>query len=98
MRNKIFLLSFILVCNSLTATAFSFKSKDHRKEEAKYIHKVLKEEEKEKYERRDLEYDPSGFMTKEAYESLSGYRDKSEDKIEIPITGNKEDITEDYWS
>ena len=48
------------------------------------MHKVLKEEEKEKYERRDLEYDPSGFMTKDAYETLSGYRDKSEDKIEIP--------------
>ena len=74
MRNKIFLLSFILVCNSLTASAISFSSKDARKKEAEYVHKVLKEEEKEKYERRDLEYDPSGFMTKDAYETLSGYK------------------------
>ena len=84
MRYKIFLLSLIFTCNSLSVHAWSFPTKDARKKEAEYIHKVLKEDEKEKYERRDLDYDPSGFMTKDAYDTLSGYRDKSEDKIEIP--------------
>lgn len=74
----------------MPASAWPFSTKDARKKEAEYIHKVLKEEEKEKYERKDLDYDPSGFMTQDAYEELSGYRDKSEDKIEIPKVNNSD--------
>lgn len=64
--------------------AFSFKKKDAREREAKYVHNVLKQEEKEKYERKKLDYKPSGLMTVEEYEALSTYKDKSEDKVEIP--------------
>ena len=84
MHNKVLLLLVILLSNSLSVYSFGINSGDLRKKEAKHIHKVLKEEEKEKYKRKSFDYEPSGFMTKDAYEALSGYRDKSNDKIDIP--------------
>ena len=70
--------------NSLSVSAFSFRKKEARDREAEYIHNVLKQEEKEKYERKKLDYKPSGYMTVEEYEALSTYRDKSAEEIEIP--------------
>ena len=84
MRKGIFLLVLILFLNSLSVSAFSFRKKEARDREAEYIHNVLKQEEKEKYERKKLDYKPSGYMTVEEYESLSTYRDKTRDDIEIP--------------
>lgn len=84
MRKGIFLLALILFLNSLSVSAFSFRKKEARDREAEYIHNVLKQEEKEKYERKKLDYKPSGYMTVEEYESLSTYRDKTRDDIEIP--------------
>lgn len=84
MYKRIFLLSFVILLNSLNADAFSFKKKDAREREAEYILNVLKEEEKEKYERKKFNYTPSGYMTVEEYEALSTYKDKSQDNIEIP--------------
>lgn len=65
-------------------SAFEFKKKDARQKEAEYINNVLKEEEKEKYERQKFNYKPSGYMTVEEYEALSEYKDKTENKIEVP--------------
>ena len=84
MYKRIFLLSFIILLNSLNADAFSFKKKDAREREAEYILNVLKQEEKERYERKKLDYKPSGYMTVEEYEALSTYKDKSQQNIEIP--------------
>lgn len=84
MRKGIFLLVLILFLNSLSVSAFSFRKKEARDREAEYIHNVLKQEEKEKYERKKLDYKPSGYMTVEEYEALSTYRDKSAEEIEIP--------------
>lgn len=67
-------------------------SSDARKKEAKYIQKVLKEEEKEKYQRKVLDYKPSGYMTRQEYEALSEYKDKTQEKIEIPKVVNESDM------
>ena len=84
MRKRIFLLTAAVLISSISVEAFSFKKKDARQREAEYVHNVLKQEEKEKYERKKLDYKPSGLMTVEEYEALSTYKDKSQDKIEIP--------------
>ena len=84
MRKSVLLLAAVLFLNSLCVSAFTFKKKDARQKEAKYIHNVLTKEEKEKKNKKKLDYKPSGFMTVEEYEALSVYRDKMEDKVEIP--------------
>jgi len=66
--------------------------KDARQKEAEYIHNVLKQEEAEKYGRKKFNYKPSGYMTVEEYEALSQYKDKAEDKIEIPKTPKGSDM------
>ncbi len=81
--NKLLIL-IIVSSISLPALAFELIHKDARQKEAEYIHKILKEEEKEKYERKMLDYNPSGYMTTEEYESLSRYKDKSTENYEIP--------------
>ncbi len=84
MRQFILLLISAIILGSLSAYAFSFSKNDIRSKEAQYNHKVLKQEEKEIYERKKLNYKPSGYMTVDEYEALSSYKDKSSDKIEIP--------------
>ena len=78
--------------NSISVSAFSFRKKEARDREAEYIHNVLKQEEKEKYERKKLDYKPSGYMTVEEYEALSVYRDKFQEKIEIPKKVRESDM------
>ena len=59
------LLSIIMFANSVQA--FEIIKKDARQKEALYIHKVHKNEEKEKLGRKKENYKPSGFMTVEEY-------------------------------
>lgn len=58
--------------------------KDVNKQEAKYEHKVAKQEEKEKYERAKMNRHPSGYMTLAQYEALSAPKDRMEIDVEIP--------------
>lgn len=57
---------------------------DAREQEMRYIHNLQKQEVKEKYERKVLDRNPSGFMTVEEYEMLSAPKDKTTLDIEIP--------------
>ena len=85
MRIQIFALAVILLCNVSSAQALSFNtSQDERAKEAKYILKVKKEEEKENYNKKKFFYSKSGFMTVDEYEELSKYKDKTQEKSEIP--------------
>lgn len=84
MRNRILILALVLFLSASVTLAFEFKKKDAREKEAEYIHKVLKEEEAEKYGRKKFNYKPSGYMTVSEYEALSEYKDKSLDKVEVP--------------
>ena len=59
-------------------------SKNTTEQEIKYVHKVNKQEEKEKYQRAKLNRNPSGYMTMEEYEALSAPKDKLTEKVEIP--------------
>ncbi len=81
MRFKILLLILTIFISSCTVYAFK---KDVREREAEYLLNVQKQEEKEKYERKKLDYKPSGYMTVDEYENLSRYRDKSNDEIKFP--------------
>lgn len=49
---------------------------DVNKKEAKYVHNVQKQEEKQKYEKRVMDLTPSGYMTVEEYELLSTPKDR----------------------
>lgn len=84
MRKRILLLSLAVLFSSCATLAFEFRKKDARQKEAEYIHNVLKEEEKEKYGRQKFNYKPSGYMTVEEYEALSKYKDKTDEKPEVP--------------
>lgn len=68
------LLSIIMFANSVQA--FEIIKKDARQKEAQYIHKVHKNEEKEKLGRKKENYKPSGFMTVEEYNELSKYTEE----------------------
>ncbi len=81
MRLRILLLILVILCSNCTVYALK---KDAREREAEYVHKIQKQEEKEKYERKKFDYKPSGYMTVEEYENLSQYRDKTSDKIAFP--------------
>lgn len=58
--------------------------KDMTKKEAKYIHNVNKQEEKEKFKRAKLNRKPSGYMTVEEYELLSAPKDRMTEEVDIP--------------
>lgn len=60
------------------------QDKDVNKQEAKYEHKVAKQEEKEKYERAKVNRHPSGYMTVAEYETLSAPKDRMTMEVEIP--------------
>lgn len=57
---------------------------DMNKKEAKYIHNVNKEAEKEKFQRAKLNRNPSGYMTVEEYELLSTPKDRMTVEVDIP--------------
>jgi hypothetical protein len=65
---------------------------DVNKQEAKYIYSVQKQEEKEKYEKRVLDRNPSGYMTVEEYELLSTPKDRMTIDIEVPQTPTPPDL------
>jgi len=88
MLKKVLLL---LICITFTAkpsfAAFKnpfSKTKDARSEDLKYQYEVLKDDEKYRMEKRILNRTPSGFMTVEEYEALSGYKNKDELEFDIP--------------
>ncbi len=58
----------------------------------KYEKKVLKQEEKEKYERAKLNLTPSGYMTMEEYETLSVTKDKTKESIDAPKSEKPSDM------
>ena len=66
--------------------------KDVNKKEAKYVHQVEKQEEKEKFEKQKTERNPSGYMTVAEYETLSMPKDRMEMEIEIPKTPTPYDM------
>lgn len=57
---------------------------DVNKKEAKYIHNVQKQEEKQKYEKKIMDRNPSGYMTVEEYELLSAPKDRMTMEVEVP--------------
>lgn len=57
---------------------------DVNKKEAKYVHNVKKQDEKEKYEKRVMFRNPTGYMTVEEYELLSAPKDRMTIDIEVP--------------
>lgn len=57
---------------------------DVNKKEAKYIHNVQKQEEKQKYEKKVMDRNPSGYMTVEEYELLSTPKDRMTMEVEVP--------------
>lgn len=57
---------------------------DVNKKEAKYVHNVQKQEEKQKYEKRVMDRNPSGYMTMEEYELLSVPKDRMTMEVEAP--------------
>lgn len=83
MRCLVLLLMIVAVAVS-TSSVEAKNFKDARQRAAEYEHNVKKQEVKEEYERSILNRTPSGYMTVEEYEALSRYKDKSEDKIEVP--------------
>lgn len=65
---------------------------DSNKKEAKYVHNVQKQEEKEKFERKVMDRKPSGYMTVEEYELLSIPKDPATTKVEAPTTPTPADM------
>ena len=65
---------------------------DANQKEAKYIHKVNKKAEKEKFERTKLNRHPSGFMTVEEYEQLSAPKDRMTVEVDVPKVPTPADI------
>ena len=59
---------------------------DLNKKEAKYVHNVHKQEEKDKFEKVKLDRNPSGYMTVEEYELLSTPKDRMTMEITPPKT------------
>lgn len=57
---------------------------DVNKKEAKYVHNVQKQEEKQKYEKKVMDRNPSGYMTVEEYELLSTPKDRMTMEVEVP--------------
>ena len=99
MRNRVCLLALMLFIASTSVQAFEFSNpfdkenrKDARQKEADYLHEVAKQEEAEKYGRKKFNYKPSGYMTVAEYEELSQYKDKSEEKIEVPVVPKDSDM------
>lgn len=72
------------LCLALGADNSLLAASDVNKKTAKYEHKVLKEEEKEKYERAKVDRHPAGYMTVDEYEQLSIPKDRMEMDIPIP--------------
>lgn len=79
---------------SLSASALSleelkektpwFKPKNTKEKEAEYLLNIKKEEAKDRYIRKKLDRDPTGYMTVEEYEMISVPRDKRLEDVPIP--------------
>ena len=60
----------------------SFKNQDQK--EAEYLLKIRKEEAKDRYIKKKLDRDPTGYMTVDEYEMISMPKDKRLEEIPIP--------------
>ncbi|MCM1338268.1 MAG: hypothetical protein NC191_01190 [Muribaculaceae bacterium] len=83
------LVLILLVLSCAKAFAFEFtnplkKDNDPRAKEIRYQYEVLKEDEKNRLNKRIFELTPSGYMTVDEYEALSEYKDKSTTEISVP--------------
>ena len=91
MKLKLLAFGVFLCVISICFKNYSF-ALDMNQKQAKYEHKVQKEEEKEKYERAVMDRKPSGYMTIEEYEKLSVPQDRMEMDIVVPKTPTPADI------
>ena len=66
--------------------------KDYNQKEAKYLHNVKKQDEKEKFEKIKLNRNPSGYMTTEEYELLSVPQDRMKMEFDVPKTPTPADM------
>lgn len=92
MKIKRILIFVLLIFIGISTVNASVLKKDARQKEADYVHKVLKEDEKTKYEKRVFERVPSGFMTMEEYNRLSEPKDKTVESVEIPRVDKPSDM------
>ena len=81
------LLSIVMIV--YFAGSYPAMSRDVRQKEAKYLHNVKKNEEKEKYQKKVYDIKPSGFMTVEEYNELSKYTEEPV-KEDIPKVKDSE--------
>ncbi len=65
---------------------------DLNQKEAKYTHNIQKKEEKEKYERKKMNHNPSGYMKVEEYELLSAPKDKMLMDVPVPKVPTPSDM------
>ena len=81
----VFVLTMLLMCNSIDAIAF--ESKDYNKRNEAYLRDVKKRDAKREYDQAREERLPSGKMTVEEYELLSKHKNLEEGEmkpVEIP--------------
>lgn len=76
----------------LTGQAASALKKDYRTKNAEYIYNIKKQEEKDRYKKKKMDKQASGFMTVEEYEQLSAPIDKSKIESEIPKMEKSSDM------
>lgn len=88
LKKFVLLIFCFVICSKPAFSAiknpFSTAPNDTRSKELKYQYEVLKDDEKNKMQKKLLERNPSGFMTVEEYEAASEYKDKSTIKIDLP--------------
>jgi len=86
MRVKFAILFLALICMGkfCCAGAALLKKEDTRSRELKYQYEVLKQDEKDKLDKKILNITPSGYMTVDEYEKMSEYKDKSTLQVDIP--------------
>lgn len=89
-----FFLVFLVLLVTLPASAFSIdelrekmpwnKIKNVDEKEAEYLLNIQKEEAKERYIKKKLDRDPTGYMTVEEYEMISVPKDKRLEEVPVP--------------
>lgn len=70
--------------SDLTGQAANAVKKDYRTKNAEYLYNIKKQEEKDRYQKKKMDKNASGFMTMEEYEQISSPIDKTTIDTEIP--------------
>lgn len=92
LRTTLFVCAFIFSTSSVSAMSLTDLSdkmpwnavKNNDQKEAEYLLNIRKEEAKDRYIKRKLDRDPTGYMTVDEYEMLSVPKDKRLEDIPIP--------------